>query len=104
MTGATVEMLDQWQGFAGCNQPLDVRAEMLRLTLYIAGKALFNIDLSDETHTVSQAITTVNKLLSDYLYTPFPPLNMPTSRNRRLQAACRTLDQVVHGFITQHRQ
>ena len=104
MTGATVAMLDQWQGFAQCNQPLAVGAEMLRLTLYIAGKALFNIDLSDETHTVGQAVTTVNKLLSDYLYTPFPPLNVPTSRNRRLQAACRTLDQVVHGIITQRRQ
>ena len=104
MTGATVAMLDQWQGFAQCNQALEVGAEMLRLTLYIAGQALFNIDLSDETHTVGQAVTTVNKLLSDYLYTPFPPLNVPTSRNRRLQAACRTLDQVVHGIITQRRQ
>jgi hypothetical protein len=39
-------MLDQWQRFAGRDQPLDVAAEMLRLTLYIPGQALFNIDLS----------------------------------------------------------
>src|SRR5260370_32932531 len=91
MTGATVAMLDRWEDLAGRNQPLHVSAEMLRLALWIAGKALSSINLSDETHTVSQAVTTVNKLLTEYLYTPFPPLNVPTPRNRRLQRACRTL-------------
>jgi cytochrome P450 len=52
MTDATVTMLDQWQRLAERDQPLDVAAEMLRLTLRIAGQALFNIDLSDESHRV----------------------------------------------------
>src|SRR5258708_9459998 len=104
MTGAAVAMLDRWQDFAERNQPLDVAAEMLRLTLCIVGKALFNIDLSDEAHSVSQAVTTVNRLLSEYLYAPFPPLNVPTPRNRRIQDARRALDQVVFGIITQRRQ
>ncbi len=104
MTQATLAMLDRWQNFAGHDQPLDVGAEMLHLTLYIVGKALFNIDLSDETFIVGQAITTVNKLLSDYIYAPFPSLNVPTLRHRRLQVACRTLDKVVNGIITQRRR
>jgi cytochrome P450 len=70
---------------------------MLRLTLRIAGQTLFNIDLSDETHTVGQAVATVNKLLSEYLYAPFPPFTIPTPRSR-------SLDQVVHDIITQRRQ
>ncbi len=104
MTDATVSMLDQWQRFAERDQPLDVAAEMLHLTLRIAGQALFNIDLSDESHTVGQAVATVNKLLSEYLSAPFPPLSIPTPRSRRLQAARRTLDQVVHDIIVQRRQ
>src|SRR5258708_30995357 len=44
MTGAAVAMLDRWRDFAERNQPLDGAAEMLRLTLCIVGKALFNID------------------------------------------------------------
>jgi cytochrome P450 len=104
MTDATVTMLDQWQRLAERDQPLDVAAEMLRLTLRIAGQALFNIDLSDESHTVGQAVATVNKLLSEYLTAPFPPLSIPTPRSRRLQAARRTLDQVVHDIIVQRRQ
>lgn len=103
-TDATVAMLDRWKDIVERDQALDVAAEMLRVTLCIVGRALFNIDLSDETHTVGQAVTTVNKLLSEYLYAPFPPLNVPTPRNRRFQAACRTLDQVVHGIITLRRQ
>ena len=104
MTDATVTMLDQWQDFAERAQQLDITAEMLRLTLRIVGQALFNIDLSDETHIVSQALITVNKLLSDYIYAPLPPLNVPTSRNRLIQTAFRTLDQVVQGIINQRRQ
>jgi cytochrome P450 len=104
MTSATVMMLDQWQAIAEGNQRLDVAAEMLHLTLRIVGQALFTIDLSDETHSVGQAVTTVNRLLSDYIYAPFPPLSVPTPRTRRLRAARRTLDQVVHGIIAQHRQ
>ena len=104
MTSTTVTMLDQWQDFAEREQPLDVAAEMLRLTLRIVSKALFNSDLSHEMRTVDQAITTVNKVLSDYIYIPFPPLNVPTPRNRSLQAASRTFDQVVYDIITWRRQ
>src|SRR5260370_18526147 len=78
MTGAAVAMLDRWQDFAERNQPLDVAAELLRITLCVVGKALFNIDLSDEAHSDSPAKTPDNRLLSTYLYDPFLPLNNPT--------------------------
>jgi cytochrome P450 len=104
ITSATVMMLDQWHGFAERDQPLDVVAEMLRLALHIAGQVLFRNDLSDEIDSICQAVTMVNKLLSEYLYAPFPPLGVPTQRNRRFQVARRTLDQIVQSIITHHRQ
>src|SRR5258708_12778626 len=104
MTGAAVAMLDRWRDFAERNQPLYGAPEMLPLTLCIFVKALFNIDLSAEPHSVSHPVTTVNSLLAEYLYAPFPPLNVPTPRNRRIQDARRALDQVVFGIITQRRQ
>ena len=103
MTDTTITMLDQWQNFGTRDQPLDIAAEMLRLTLRIVGQTLFNIDLSDETQIVGQAVTMVNKLLSDYIYAPFPPLNVPTSRNRHLQISFRALDQIVQDIITHRR-
>ena len=104
ITSATVSLLDQWHWYAGRDQPVDVAAEMLRLTLRIAGQALFNVDLSTETEVVGQAVATVNRLLSEYLSAPFPPLSIPTPRSHRLQAARRTLDRVVHEIIAQRRQ
>jgi cytochrome P450 len=46
----------------------------------------------------------MNQMLIDSFYAPFPPLGIPTSRNRRLLAAYHTLDQVVHAIITEHRR
>lgn len=103
MTAATVVMLEQWHSYAQRGQPLDIAEEMMRLTLQIVGEALFQIDLSNGAERIGQAFTTANTLLSDYIHAPFPPLSVPTPRNRRLLAARRTLDTVVHDIITKRR-
>ncbi len=104
MTDATVTMLERWQGLTEHEMPLDIPAEMMRLTLRIVGQALFSIDLSDDTSLVGKAFMTVTKLISDYLFLPFPPLFVPTPRNRRLRAAIRTLDHLVYEIISQRRK
>ena len=105
MTGTTVAMLERWQSKASRGESLDVFNEMMRLTQRIVGQALFSIDLDNETDTVGQAVTTLSELLSGYIYAPFPPLSVPTSRNRRMQAATRTLDNMVYSLINErHRR
>ncbi len=103
MSDATVAMLKQWESYIQQDQPLDIAAEMMRLTLQIVGQVLFQVDLSDQAAQAGQAFTTLNKLLSDYIHAPFPPLSVPTPRNRRLQGARHALDAVVDGIITEHR-
>jgi cytochrome P450 len=83
---------------------LDIVEEMHRLTLQIVGQTLFNIDLSDEANIAGRAFTTVFRLITDYVFLPFPPLSVPTPRNLRLNAALRTLDRVVYGVINERRQ
>jgi cytochrome P450 len=104
MTGATSSLLERWHNATTRDQPLDVAAEMMRLTLHIVGHALFSIDLSDETGTVGQAFTALLTSISDYIYQPVPPLNVPTPRNRRIRQSIRTLDGVVQEIITAHRR
>jgi len=103
MTGATVAMLERWQQLAGHDQPVDILAQMHRLTLHIVGQTLFHIDLSDDANPTGHAFTLVFQLLMDYFYLPFPPLSVPTPRNRRLTAALRTLDEIVYGIIRARR-
>jgi cytochrome P450 len=102
MTQTTLTMLEHWQGAA--SQPLDIPLEMMRLTQRIAGLTLFNLDLNNEVDTVGSTFTTLLSLLLKYIFVPFPPLWVPTSRNRRLQAALDTLNNVVYGIIAERRK
>ena len=104
MTNATEKLLERWQSSAQQGSSLDIAQEMMNLTLGIVGQTLFSIDLSDETNMIGPAVTTLLNLLGHYTYAPFPPLNVPTSRNRGLKAANRTLEQVIYHIIAERRQ
>lgn len=103
MTDASNAMVARWQAHVEAGEQLDIAEEMMSLTLSIVGQALFSIDLSHETSVVGQAVTTIVKLLGDYVYAPFPPLGVPTPRNRHITAAIHALDTVVSGIIRERR-
>ena len=96
-------MLERWQACSERGKPLHMAEEMMRLTLRIVGQALFTLDLNQEVGTVGYAVTTVLELFGDYVFRPFPPLGVPTPRNRRLQRAIHALDQVVYRMIAERR-
>jgi cytochrome P450 len=104
MTDATVALIERWQKYVQQDSSLDIAQEMMSLTLGIVGQTLFSLDLSDETSTIGPAVTTMLNLLGNYVYTPFPPINIPTPRNRRLLAANRSLEQVIYHIIAERRQ
>ncbi len=104
MTDATVALLERWQSYVKQDSSLDIAEEMMSLTLRIVGKTLFSLDLSDETNAIDAAVTTLLKLLGNYVYAPFPPISIPTARNRQLLAANRSLEQVIYRMIGERRQ
>jgi cytochrome P450 len=104
MTDATVALLERWQSNVQRDSSLDIAKEMMNLTLGIVGQTLFSIDLSEETNTIGPAVTTLLNLLGHYVYAPFPPINIPTSRNRRLLEINRSLEQVIYHIIAERRQ
>jgi len=103
MSDATLAMLERWREDVLRAQPLDVAAEMTRLTFSIVGQALFTMDLHAEGDTVRGALTTMNQSIIDSFYTPFSPLRILTAR-KRLRTAYRTLDQIVQTIIAEHRR
>jgi len=104
MSEGTVAMLERWQRTAPSDAPLDIPLEMMRLTLRIAGLTLFSLDLSDEVDLVGHTFTTLGPLISRYTTLPFPPLWVPTPRNRRLLAGLNTLNTVVYAIIEERRK
>ena len=104
ITETTRDVLGRWQTAAEQGQPLDVLEEMIGLAMRIIGQALFSVDLRDETDALRQAFTILLTGMEEYFYIPFPPLSLPTPRNRGLQARLRTVNAVVQRLIEEHRK
>ena len=84
ITTATGRLIERW---AAADGPVDVNAEMMRLTLGIAGRAFFGMELSEDqalADAFSVALTYVNHYL---LRVGHPPLFVPTQRTQAQRGA-----------------
>ena len=101
MVELTVRQLEHWQP----GQVVDAAEEMMRLTLTIAARTLFGVDVGDAADTVRDTVTIAmrhtNRRIRSLLR--IPPW-VPTPANRRYAAAATRLDAVVRGIIQQRRQ
>jgi cytochrome P450 len=105
MTDATLAMLERWRPRVVQGQPLDVAAEFMRLTMDIVTRALFSTSVERDIDTIGDAITTLlNDVAFRFTFPFYPPLKVPTPRNRRFLAARATLDRGVYGIIAGRRQ
>ena len=105
MTYATQQMLERWQARVSRGQPLDVAREFMRLTMEVVTRALFSTSVERNIDTIGRAITTlVNDVTFRFTFPFYPPLRVPTSRNRRFLAARATLDSVVYRIIAERRR
>jgi len=82
----------------------DLAEEMMRLTLEIVGKALFDAELGGEASAVGEALTFSMRQMMDAMVrlVPTPPV-VPTPGNLRLRHAVRRLDDIVYGMIRERR-
>ena len=98
-------MLERWRPTMRSGKPLDVPAEMARLTLDIVTASLFHAHVGEEPGVISRAVNTLVEDLGYRFEVPFyPPPGVPTPRNRRLRAALRTVDRAVYGIIAERRR
>ena len=89
-----------WPGGA----TLDVSQEMMRLTLGIAGKTLFDVDVESQAAEVGRAI---NEVMDSFwlLMTPIVDLLewLPAGPLRRARHARERLDNMIYGMIADRR-
>ena len=104
MTAATLRMVERWQPHLASGRAIDVNAEMMRLTLSIAGETLFGVDLSTSAAHVGQGLPVVLNHVLGRMNSVIPtPLWVPTPANRRYHATVRQLDGLVLGLIRDWR-
>src|SRR5205814_2487561 len=81
----------------------DIHAEMMRLTLQIVAKTLFDADVDREARQVGHALEAIMELNSDFRKLVMTPPWLPTPRNIRAALATRKLNKIIYRIIEQRR-
>ena len=81
----------------------DIHVEMMRLTLQIVAKTLFDADVDGEAQQVGRALEAIMELNSDFRKLILMPPWLPTPRNIKASIATRRLDKIIFRFIEQRR-
>ena len=100
MTDLTARQLDSWQG----GEQRLISEDMNRLTMAIAVKTLFGVELNESEYTVGHAIGRLQKLAMRELTRIVPrPLWWPNASNRELKRERAQLHAVIQRFIDEQR-
>ncbi len=100
MTDYAVSTRERWQA----GEQLDIAQEMMRVTLAIAGKTLFDADVEGEAGEVGKALTET-MVLFERITNPFAALlsMLPLKSNRRFDQAKQKLDNLIYRIINERR-
>ena len=92
--------VDRWSD----DDVIDLHAEMSRITMDVVGGVLFGANVDDDAATVGHAMEAVNEFFAGSLEHSLDlPAWVPTPRNRRFNAAVRTIDDVLYRIIAGQR-
>lgn len=96
MVEYTERLLTEWKP----GELRDLHSDMMRLTLEIVCRALFNVEIGAEEDRIAGALNTMMQLgTGGRLLLPQLLRRIPTSANRRYEKATQVLDEVVYGLI-----
>jgi cytochrome P450 len=91
---------DRWRE----GETVDISHEMMRLTLAIVGKTLFDADVESEAKDIREALNAMMQMF-DRITKPFPSFLglLPLPSNFRLRRAHRRLDETIYRIINERR-
>jgi cytochrome P450 len=100
MTAAAGQLADEWQD----GDVRDIHADMMRLTLEIAGKTLFDVDTADIAKTIGKALSVgMEEFVRLTSVSFFIPNWLLLLGRRRFRRALRELEAVVYRIIRERR-
>src|SRR6266566_5859712 len=100
MVGYTQRLTSGWTR----NEVRDIHRDMMRLTLEIVVKTLFNADISGEADKVGRVLSQMVKPFASQATLKWILDNrLPTPAHRRFNRAAREIDQIVYRIIAERR-
>jgi cytochrome P450 len=102
MVAAAERMLDGWSGADGTVR--DVQQDMMRVTLEIVARCLFDADVSGDAADASVAMETLIRCFAHRVDRLIKlPMWIPTLSNLRFRRAMGRLDRMIFAIITERR-
>jgi len=92
-------LLDEWQD----GEERDIHKEMMRLTLQIVAKTLFDADVERDAQDIGKSLELLLELGADFRRTLLIPQWLPTPTNLRLERAIRQIEKVLYRMIAEKR-
>jgi cytochrome P450 len=99
MVEYTERLLHEWQD----GEERDIHKEMMRLTLQIVGKTLFDADVERDAQEVGKSLELLLELGANFRRTIFIPQWLPTPTNLLLERAIRQIEKVLYRIIAEKR-
>lgn len=99
MVEYTERLLNEWQP----GEERDLHKEMMRLTLQIVGKTLFDADVERDAQDVGKSLELLLELGANFGRAIFIPQWLPTPTNLRLEYAIRRIEKVLYRIIAEKR-
>ena len=106
MTAAAERRFSRWDQAARARKTVAFDREMMEMTLEIAGRTLFSVDLTGEAREVGDTFGRLNEL---FLKLAVSPISLYTMRvpfwpsTRRFTRDIGELDRLIYSMITQRR-
>src|ERR1700704_1183000 len=99
MVEYTERMLSGWRGGEEC----DAHREMMRLTLRIVGKTLFDADVERDAKDVGKSLEQLLEIGANFRRTIFVPHWLPTPTNLRMKREVAQIEKILYRIIAERR-
>jgi cytochrome P450 len=99
MVSFTERLLAEWRD----GETRDVHTEMMRLTLQIVAKTLFDADVDHNALEIGKALEAIMELNADFRRLVLTPPWLPTPHNFRAILATRKLNKIIFRIIADRR-
>jgi cytochrome P450 len=101
---ATAEVLDTWERAAELGRPLDVEAEMVRVSLANLGASLFQADWRRDMERIAPAVTDILAFANSRLTSVVDTSRLPLPSTRRFHRRLELLDSILYPLIAERRR
>jgi len=104
LTETTGQMIDRWTPKAERGESVDLKSEMMHISLANLGNALFKADWRADLDTVEPAVAFALAYTNQRLTSPIDPHHFPLPSTRKFHAGLETLNGIIYKLIADKRR